>query len=367
MTTTADNPARRATGPFGFFRDLKTARKLLASFLVLIAIMTGIGLLGLSKLATVNTQLDSMYHNRLVAVDTLGRVEARFEALRFRLVDYTIAPTPDAKQRILTRIGELDGLVDDALATFKEASTSADHSGYDRIVTDMALYRQVRDTELLPLAQAGRVAEFVILHEERITPLAVSIAEAIDLQIEVENDEAEQALTAAEADYSASLTTIVGALVVGAVLGLVMALTLGRLISRPLARTVEVLQGVAAGRLDRTLDVDTRDEVGDMARALNEAIDKIGSAMRGIGANAQTLAAASEELSATSGQMSSNAEESAAQAGAVSAAAEQVSSNVQTVAAGTEEMGASIREIATNAAEASAVAARAVTAVETTS
>ena len=40
--------------------------------------------------------------------------------------------------------------------------------------------------------------------------------------------------------------------------------------------------------------------------------------------------------------------------------------SVQTVAAGAEEMGASIREIATNAAEASEVAARAVTAAETT-
>ena len=48
------------------------------------------------------------------------------------------------------------------------------------------------------------------------------------------------------------------------------------------------------------------------------------------------------------------------------AAAEEVSRSVQTVAAGAEQMGASIREIASNAAEASEVAARAVTAAETT-
>jgi methyl-accepting chemotaxis protein len=145
----------------------------------------------------------------------------------------------------------------------------------------------------------------------------------------------------------------------------------GTLVSRsvtgPLRRAVVVLEGLAEGRLDQKLDVDSRDEVGQMAVALNAAMGRLRETMSAMGNNAQGLASSSEELSAVSSQMTGSAEESATQANLVSAAAEEVSRNVQTVATGTEEMSASIREIAKNAHDAAGVAALAVTVADTAS
>lgn len=140
-----------------------------------------------------------------------------------------------------------------------------------------------------------------------------------------------------------------------------------RSVTGPLQETVKVLEGLAEGRLDLHLDVDRKDEVGQMAVALNAAMGKLRETMSAMGNNAQGLASSSEELSAVSSQMTGSAEESATQANLVSAAAEQVSRNVQTVATGTEEMSASIREIAKSANDAAGVAAQAVRVAETTS
>jgi methyl-accepting chemotaxis protein len=140
-----------------------------------------------------------------------------------------------------------------------------------------------------------------------------------------------------------------------------------RSVSRPLKQAVTVLEGLAEGRLDLTLDVDSKDEVGQMALALNAAMGQLRETMGAMGDNAQGLASSSEELSAVSAQMTGSAEESASQANLVSAAAEQVSRNVQTVATGTEQMSASIREIAKSAHDAAGVAAQAVYVAETTS
>ncbi len=134
----------------------------------------------------------------------------------------------------------------------------------------------------------------------------------------------------------------------------------------PLREAVEVLEAVASGDLTRRLDVNTRDEVGQMATALNQALDSLGTAMRAINDNAQSVASSSEELTSVSHQMSSNSEETAAQANVVSAASEQVSKSVQTVAAGAEEMSASIKEIAKNTNEAARVAKEAVQVAEKT-
>jgi methyl-accepting chemotaxis protein len=161
------------------------------------------------------------------------------------------------------------------------------------------------------------------------------------------------------------LTVYLG-LVLVVVAGTAVVVGVTRSITRPLGRAVAVLQAVAAGHLDRRLEEDRGDEIGQLARALNSAVTNLGDAMSEIAGTAVQLAGASEELSAVSGQMTSSASDASAQAVLVSSAAGQVSDNVQTVAAATEQMGASIREIAINASNAAGVAARAVVAAEST-
>jgi methyl-accepting chemotaxis protein len=160
---------------------------------------------------------------------------------------------------------------------------------------------------------------------------------------------------------NASFLVIAGALGLLGLVGLIM-----RFAGVRLEQTVRVMESVATGDLTGRVEVVSRDEVGRIGEALNQALEQIGHTIRGIGENAQTLASASEELSAVSTQMSANAEETSAQAGAVSAASEQVSHNVQTVATGMEEMSASIQEIARNASESARVATTAVKVTETT-
>ena len=142
-----------------------------------------------------------------------------------------------------------------------------------------------------------------------------------------------------------------------ALIGLVSWLTL-RSIKRPVQRVKTSLDALAVGDLTVETGVTAKDELGQMAAALDSALESLREVMTAVVGSADAVAASSEELSASSAQISASAQETSAQSGVVSSAAEEVSRNVQTVAAGAEEMGASIREIATNAAEASEVAAR---------
>ncbi|MDD5348810.1 MAG: methyl-accepting chemotaxis protein [Chthoniobacteraceae bacterium] len=128
-------------------------------------------------------------------------------------------------------------------------------------------------------------------------------------------------------------------------------------ICRPLAQTVKMLE---TSDLRMRLPAHTHDEVGQMAAAFNQMLEKLSAAMRQIAQNAMALTISSEELTTVSQKLGTNAEETAAQANVVAAACEEVSANVQTVATGAEEMTASFREIAKNTNEAVAVAAGAV-------
>ncbi|WP_245177441.1 methyl-accepting chemotaxis protein [Geodermatophilus sp. DF01_2] len=175
---------------------------------------------------------------------------------------------------------------------------------------------------------------------------------------------------AVEAELGATLSRAQRITLAVAALGLLLvtgaSMAILRSITRPVQRVKTALEALAAGDLTASSGVTSRDELGQMAAALEEAQGSLRAVMAEVAASADAVAASSEELSASSAQISASAEETSAQSGVVAGAAEEVSRNVQTVAAGAEQMGASIREIASNAAEASDVAHRAVTAAETT-
>ena len=145
---------------------------------------------------------------------------------------------------------------------------------------------------------------FRAANDARAMPVLREALAQVEKPQNIENEAARAFRDEAQASYGSTRTltfVVIGAAVA---LGLGLALGLGRLVARPLQRAVTVLEGLAAGDLDQRLDVDTRDEVGQMATALNTAIGTLSDAMRQIGGNAETLAAASEELSATSGHHS---------------------------------------------------------------
>jgi len=200
----------------------------------------------------------------------------------------------------------------------------------------------------------------------QMAPLYKAHMQAIQSAIQVAQDWSQKQETMAAGTVSSrTLILVVIALIIIAVVA-TLSWAIARGILTPLGQAVGVLDVVADGDLTRRLEVDSRDEIGQMGSALNQTLTKMSEAIKAIGHNAQTLASSSEELTAISQQMTANADETSTQSGVVSAAAEQVTTNLHTVATATEEMTSSIKEIAKNANEAAKVATTAVKTAENT-
>ncbi len=138
-------------------------------------------------------------------------------------------------------------------------------------------------------------------------------------------------------------------------------------ITRPLLRVRTALKAMAEGDLTVTTDVTSGDEVGQMARALDEAQGNMRTVVAQAAASAHTLATAAEQMTSTAGSIADAALGSSEQARGVSGTAASVSANVGAVAAGAQEMAESIREIAQSTARAAEVAGQAVDVARSTS
>jgi methyl-accepting chemotaxis protein len=146
-------------------------------------------------------------------------------------------------------------------------------------------------------------------------------------------------------------------------LGLSMALLISflrRTVQRPLHKTVTVLERVADGDLVTELEISGQDEVGQMAAALNRAVQSMRTAIERIASEAHTLADSSASLTKVSYQMGDNAGETSSQAAVVAETADRVNESVQSVMTGTDQMNASVQEIAKNASDAAAISDSAV-------
>jgi len=173
------------------------------------------------------------------------------------------------------------------------------------------------------------------------------------------------ARTAAAAGASRAYRILIMLLAAVVLCGAAVALALSRLITRPLARTVDVMQSAADGDLTGRVAGSGAVEFRRMADATNRMLTSTGQAVATIAGTASDLSTAAAELTELSSRLSDSAEVAARRANTVSEAAGTASASVQTVAASGEEMSATIREIATSATSATEVAATAVSNAET--
>ena len=154
------------------------------------------------------------------------------------------------------------------------------------------------------------------------------------------------AATAFESEFLASVRTIqymaIAVILVSLMIALVLVLLLAERLTRPLREAVGVSQQIAQGDFRQRINIQSTDETGDLANALNSMSDSLCGVIEEIQESAKQVAASSEQLSTSSQSLSSAATEQAA--------------NLEETSASTEELTASIQTNAGNAGEASDIA-----------
>jgi methyl-accepting chemotaxis protein len=122
-------------------------------------------------------------------------------------------------------------------------------------------------------------------------------------------------------------------------------LVVRRTISRPSTRMIALAKDLAEGEGDLTkrLDIQSEDEIGEMAYWFNIFLDKIHSLVGQVKFAAVQLASASQQLSSASGQLSDGSQEQA--------------SSLEQTAASLEQITATVKQTAENATQASQLAA----------
>jgi methyl-accepting chemotaxis protein len=110
------------------------------------------------------------------------------------------------------------------------------------------------------------------------------------------------------------------------------------MISKQVKRVLIFAEALGSGDLTKTITVDSKDEIGGLSMALNNAKENIQNLIVEIMNSSSDISATSEELSATTEEIASKME-------IVNESTEHISKGVQDLSATTEEVTASTEEI----------------------
>jgi methyl-accepting chemotaxis protein len=352
-------------------KNLTIGRRLGTGFLVVVLAMVALAVVGVSQVNQINDKLAVINDQNAVkqryAINFRGSVHDRAIALR-DLVYATDTAGINAEKALIDKLAAAYAESETKMnAIFADASKVNDAE--KAALTGIAKVQEGTNplvVQIIGLRENGQRAEAVALLNNEAKPAFIEWLRVINVFIDMEEamNKSETADARGIGDNFLMMMVILlfGAFAIVAVV----ARQVTRSITRPLADAVSVLAAVADGDLTRRLDVRSHDEVGQMGRSVNTALESIGAAMNRLASGTQTLAAASERMGQLSADLADGARQSSQQTDVVSVSADEVSRSVNTVAAGSEEMGVSIREISHSANEAVTVAGKAVTAVQAT-
>jgi methyl-accepting chemotaxis protein len=389
------------------FKNLNIAKKLAVGFALVLLIGAGVGVYSIRQLAHVNGSTVDLATNWMPSVQVLAKM--RGAERRSRILELTALADPTRVAALRADIAAL------------EATYTVDDTAYQGMISDPSekelyatfdrghdAYVVVRD-HALEVLQHGQVEEARKLMLTNGQDALAEFDKGIDPDLALNTKGGDDSAKEADRTYRTARLWIIGLLATATGVGCVIAVAIARAIATPIRQTVRVLEAVAEGDYSAQMTVNSTDELGRMATALNATVgiirqkvdamldvvtaattgdltrpvtvtgpDPLGqlgaglatffsnlrTSIGGIAGNAQTLASSSEELTAVSQQLSANAEETSNQAGVVSAAAEQVSNSLRTVESASEQMASAIGEISRSATASATVATGAVAVAE---
>ncbi|MET3909565.1 methyl-accepting chemotaxis protein [Bradyrhizobium sp. S3.3.6] len=374
------------------FASLSIRAKIISVVAFLLVAMTGMGLLAVMKMRSINANTVDITTNWMPSVRVIGDLRAGVITYRNVIREHMLAETLEEKLA-----------AEKTLATVVEANTKF-RKAYEAMITspeERALYSQwskiwedykkgTQEVMALSRKEAGKIPhEAHELNTKTVNKIGLEADAILAKDIELNTTGGDQASADASDTYYYAFVLVAIILGAAVVIGIGVGFYLVQDVSSGINSIIQPMQ--ALGKGDLSAEVPHRGEkteIGAMADVLQvfkealiakKAADEAAAAdaeakiERGrrvdnvtrefetmIGEIVQTVSSASTQLESSASTLTSTADRSQRLATTVAAASEEASTNVQSVASATEEMASSVGEISRQVQESARMAGDAV-------
>jgi methyl-accepting chemotaxis protein len=265
-------------GSMSWFNNLKIQLKLMLGFVSLAVVAGLVGFVGVMSINTIVAADEELYTNVTVPISQLNTISTNFEQVRSLNRDM-ILTTDDATIRtLIDRRKECSREITKNLGLYEQSILNAEgRKMFARLVDNRV--NVIRDIEKIEsLALEHKNAEAVqFLNEGSLHTTVLEEQNAIGALVDFKVGMG-HALSEKNQDIArSSVTVMIIAIIIGVLAALGIGFFISRLITKPLRRGVTMMRELSRGKLGMRLHIKTRDEVGDLARSMDEMADMLKS------------------------------------------------------------------------------------------
>jgi methyl-accepting chemotaxis protein len=323
------------------FGNLKTIQKLISAFILVSLFIAIVGFIGITNMRAINSNAASMHDYNLESVKRLTTIRQNIGDIRFNVLKI------DAQRNLNNQNGalekEINQLYDETNTIImdyeKSILSDEEKPTFNQLKDNLNAYKSEFDL-VIKLANENNYTD-ADANYTKLAPIRTKIYSDLSELIKINTNQADNAYKENNSMYKSSLYKIITIVSFTLIIAIILGILISIWISKQLNKVLSFAEAIGSGDLTQSIMIDTNEEIGNLAKALNKASQNIKNLISEIINSASDISSTSEELSATAEEVSSKME-------VVNESIEQISKGVQDLSATTEEVSASTEEISAN-------------------
>jgi len=285
-----------------WLNDARLSTKLITSFFLCALITLAVGMLGVSGVSALSARLQAVFNNNLVSVANTSQTKTKAVGQTrdmYRLYVATAGNAPQSvKDEFLASMKANQLASEKAFADYRKGNLAEDERvAGDQMARDWPVY-QAMVQQYLALMAAGDLENGRTLLLGDLQKAYRKVMDQLTIMIDSNDRQISEDAKAATLQEATAKTVLYSGIVIAFIAALLLGMFISRLISRPIATAVDCAQRIAQGDLTQHISSTSRDEAGQLLKALGDMQASLKTTIQQIASASEQLASAAEELTA---------------------------------------------------------------------
>jgi methyl-accepting chemotaxis protein len=283
-----------------WFENLKIATKLICSFILVALFIAVVGFIGILGMKEINSHAVSMHNYNLESIKQLTTIRQNIGDVRYNVLKIVYQKNLNNQNNGLEKeIDQLSNENNTIILNYEKSLLDAgdEKTVFAKLKNDLQAYR-VEYELIIKLANENNYAN-AEANFPKLTPLRKSVFDDCNSLIKMNTNQADISYRENNSIYKASLYKIGMITFMGLLIAIILGILISSWISKQINKVLKFAEAIGNGNLTQSVKIDSKDEIGGLAKALNKASENIRNLITEIMKSAADISATSEELSAT--------------------------------------------------------------------
>lgn len=326
-----------------FLKNLKIKTKLYSTFAIFIILIGFIAYSGIGSAKKMNMSQEVMYNDNLKNIDNLHILNENLLLIRSEVQNMLHERKTEVYKSGIKKVEDLKNSDEKIISEIDKMPLELDEKKiWNGFKENLEVYRKIRAT-VVELIGAEKYSEAETAFTE-MGNARDKVEESINQFIEIQRASAKASYEYNNKIYSYIIIFMYAITLVGLIISVISGTIISSYISGSIKKGLKFAEAIGNGDLTQSVDLNSKDEFGQLAKALNTARDNIKEIISKVIEQSGDVSAASEELSAT-------VEEVTAKLISINEYTKEIARETEESSATTQEISASIEEVNSGIAE----------------